>query len=458
MNSTLSRRDFLRTASTAASAAALAPSQVLTRAADAPRPFASAGKPAILGGTPVRKTPFPAWPVFDQTEETALRDVLRSGKWFRGYGSKVNEFEEAYARLMGARHCIATANGTSALLASLGGLEIGPGDEVLLPPYTFVATLNVILVNHALPVFVDSDLATFQMDATKIPGALSERTAAIIPVHLGGGAADMDAILEQARPRQIPVVEDACQSHLAEWKGHKVGTLGTTGCFSFQASKNLNCGEGGAVLTNDEAVAERCYAFHNNCRPRGRASYNFSYLGGRGANLRLTEFQAALLLAQMKRLEAQSRVREQNAAHLSRGLERIPGLAPARMYPGCTRNAYHLFMFRYQPEGFGGLTRARFLEALAAEGIPASPGYSPLNRERFILETLASRAYRRIYPPEVLSGWEERNRCPVNEQLCQQAVWFTQTMLLGPRQDMDDILAAVEKIHAHASELAEPKA
>jgi dTDP-4-amino-4,6-dideoxygalactose transaminase len=414
---------------------------------------AGAEKPALLGGRPVRGAPFPSWPVVDEREDKALLEVLHGGKWYRGDGQTVSRFEEAYARLTGARHCIATANGTSALYASLAGLDVAPGDEVILPPYTFVATLNVVLLQYALPVFVDSDPETFQMDARKLETALTQRTAAIIPVHLGGNACDLDMILEVSRRRKVPVVEDACQAHLGEWRGRKLGTLGATGCFSFQASKNLNSGEGGAILTSDDELAERCWAFHDNARPR-QGARGLAPRGGRGANLRLTEFQAGLLLAQMTRLEAQSKIREENARYLTRQLGEIPGILPARMHEGCTRNAYHLYMFRYRPEPFAGLSRAKFLEALAAEGVPCSPGYSPLNRQPFVRATLASRAYQRLFPKEVLDGWEERNRCPANDRLCEEAVWLTQTMLLGPRQDMDDIVAAIRKIQASAADLA----
>lgn len=438
MGHTISRRGFL----TVAAGAAAAPSVF---AADAERP-------ALLGGRPVRATPFPSWPVVDQREEKALLDVLHGHKWYRGDGQTVGRFEEAYARLTGARHCIATANGTSALCASLAGLDVAPGDEVILPPYTFVATLNVVFLQYALPVFVDSDPDTFQMDARKLESAITERTAVIVPVHLGGNACDLDAILEIAGRRKLPVLEDACQAHLGEWRGRKLGTLGAAGCFSFQASKNLNSGEGGAILTNDDALAERCWAFHDNARARrGRPA---PPLGGRGANLRLTEFQAGLLLAQMTRLEEQSRARDENARYLTRQLREIPGILPERMHAGCTRNAWHLYMFRYQAERFAGLPRDQFLKALAAEGIPCSGGYTPLNKQPFVRATLASRAYRRVCPPEVLAGWEERNRCPANDRLCEEAVWLTQTMLLGPRQDMDDVAAAIRKIRASAAELA----
>lgn len=380
-------------------------------------------------------------------------DVLRAGKWSRGNGRNVNSFEDAYARLMGAKHCLAAANGTSALLTSLAALEIGPGDEVIVPPYTFVATINVILARHAMPVFVDTDPETFQIDARKIEAAITPRTVALMPVHLGGNAADVDAVMAIARKHNLSVIEDACQSHLAEWRGRRVGTFGTTGCFSFQASKNLNSGEGGAILTNDPALLEKCFAFHNNSRSRVTAgTTNFSYAAA-GLNLRLTEFQGALLLAQMTRLEAQAKLRDQNAQHLTELLREIPGILPARSYDGCTRNAYHLYMFRYRKEQFADLPRADFLKALRAEGIPASGGYAPLNKEPFLKNTFQSRGYQTVYGKERIARWEERNHCPANDQLCEEAVWFTQNMLLGAREEMEQIAEAIGKIQAHAGGL-----
>jgi dTDP-4-amino-4,6-dideoxygalactose transaminase len=309
-----------------------------------------------------------------------------------------------------------------------------------------------VLARHALPVFVDSDLETFQIDARKVAGAITDRTRVILPVHLGGAAADLDTILAAASAKGLPVVEDACQSHLAEWKGRKVGTLGRAGCFSFQASKNLNCGEGGAIITSDEALAQACYAFHNNSRGRQTVGADFSYQAS-GLNLRLTEFQAALLVAQMTRLEEQAKWRDANGAYLTRLLGEIPGIAPAKMYAGCTRNAYHLYMFRYDASAFAGLTRAGFLKALRAEGVPASGGYSPLDKEPFLTNVMNGRGYQRIYGKATLDAWRERTRCPQNDRLCNEAVWFTQTMLLGPREDMDQIAAAVRKIQRFARDL-----
>lgn len=445
MKNTLSRRKFIGTVVAGSTITAVRPSHARVRRTG----VQSAS--ALLGGTPVRRQPFPSWPVADAREEKALVDLVRSGKWF--HGQNVASFETAYAKLAGAKGCLATANGTSALITSLSALGIGPGDEVIVPPYTFVATINAVLLMHAMPVFVDTDIETFQIDARKIEQALSAKTRAIIPVHLGGAAADMDTVLAAAKKRNVTVIEDACQAHLAEWRGRKVGTYGRTGCFSFQASKNLNSGEGGAILTDDEELLEAGYRFHNNSRGRRNTGADFSYQNT-GANLRMTEFQAALLLAQMTRLEEQSRTREQNAAYLTSLLKQIPGITPARMYEGCTRNAYHLYMFRYDAALFSGLPRAAFLKALRAEGVPASGGYSPLNKEPLILAALSRSGLEGAYSKARLDGWREQNRCPQNDRLCTEAVWLTQTMLLGPKRDMDDIAEAIRKVQAHAGQIA----
>jgi perosamine synthetase len=226
MSNDLTRRNLLGVASTGLLA---------TRVA---RPI-STDKLAVLGGRPVRTAPFPSWPVVADNDERAWMKVLRGGKWNRYDGDCARRFEETWAATLGAKHCLATANGTSALIISLNALGIGPGDEVIVPPYTFVATVNAVLIQHAMPVFVDTDPETSQIDARKIETAITERTRCILPVHLGGSPADLDAILEIGRKHNIPVLEDACQAHLAEWRHRKVSTLGALGCFSFQASKNF---------------------------------------------------------------------------------------------------------------------------------------------------------------------------------------------------------------------------
>lgn len=447
MKSNLTRRRFLTATSAGAAVAGLTGWQSRLFAT----PAGASDQLALLGGRPVRSAPFPSWPVIGESEEKALLDVLRSRRWNRSGGSYVERFEKTWAGQLGSQHCLATASGTSALAVALNALEVGPGDEVLLPPYTFGACVNVILLQHALPVFVDTDRETFQLDAGKIAAAITKNTRLLMPVHLGGSAANLDVILPLAKKHQLPVLEDACQSHFAEWRGRKLGTLGDLGCFSFQGSKNLNAGEGGAIVSNNAALIEICQSFHSQGRPTTASS--FSYVRN-GDNRRLTEFQGALLLAQLARLEEQARTREQNAAYLTQQLGEIPGIKPARMYEGCTRNAYHLYMFRYDQAQFSNLPRERFLKALQAEGIPCSFGYTPLNKEPFLKQTLQSRAYRRIYSAKEIADLAARNQCPENDKLCQEAVWLTQNLLLGSKQDMDHIAAAVGKIHKQSALLA----
>jgi dTDP-4-amino-4,6-dideoxygalactose transaminase len=437
----LSRRLFLGAASAAAAMRA--------RAA---RAAAVDDKPALLGGAPVRREAFPGWPVVGKNDEEQWMDVLRSKEWYRRGGHYVDDFEKAWADKLGAKRCVATNGGTTALWSALNALEIGPKDEVIVPPYTFIATVNVVLLQYALPVFVDSDRATSQIDAEKIEAAITPRTRAIMPVHLGGSVANMDRVLEVARKHNVAVIEDACQSHLAEWRGRKVGTLGDLGCYSFQASKNLNCGEGGALLTNNPELAARAEAFHNNGNVL-RRDPNGQERNLHGCNLRMTEFQGALLLSQMERLERQARTREQNAQYLSKMLDEVEGVEPARMYEGCTRNAYHLYMFRYHAEAFAGLPRERFLRAMDAEGIPCSGGYNPLNRDPFLKNTFSSRAFQAIYSEREIREWDQRNHTPENEKLCQEAVWIGQSRLLGSKRDMEQVAEAVRKIRKHAAAL-----
>lgn len=409
-----------------------------------------AGKPALLGGTPLFARGSASWPVFDEKEEKALVDVVRSGHWFRGNGDNVKRFEQTYARVTGTKFCLATSSGTGALQTSLAVLGAGPGDEVVLAPYTFVATLNVILNMHALPVFVDSDLETAQIDARKIDAAITSDTVAMIPVHLAGNVADLDAIMKISKARNIPVIEDTCQSHLAEWRGKKAGSYGATGCFSFQASKNLNCGEGGAIITGDEDLYEKCFAYHWNGSGR-----NQKYAGTmHGTKFLMTEFQAAVLSTQLARLEQQTEARERNARHLASLLSEIPGIRPASSYPGCTRNVYHGLVFRYDKERFANLPREKFLRALGAERVPAGAGYDALNRRRYLKNALNSRGYQRIYSRQRLSQWEERNQCPANDRLCQEAVWLAPTTFLSDQAHMEQIAGAIARIQAHAGELA----
>ncbi|MGC9329247.1 MAG: DegT/DnrJ/EryC1/StrS family aminotransferase [Candidatus Hinthialibacter sp.] len=444
--SKIQRRRFMQS-TTAAGLALAAPSVWAENAGEN-------GTLALLGGKPVRTKPFLSWPIIDESYEKDWMDVLHKRGWCRLNGDYVSRFEKEYAEMLGVKDCIATCNGTNALIGSLNGLEIGPGDEVLVPPYTFVATINVVLMQHALPVFVDTDPKTFQMDADKIEERITDRTRAIIPVHLGGNVCDIDKIMAIAKKHNLAVIEDACQAHIAEWKGKKVGTFGNSGCFSFQVTKNLSSGEGGAIISDDIKLMDRIYSYHSNGRERTN-TYGFRYINN-GTNMRMTEFQGVLLLQQLGKLVERARTREENAAYLTNQLKEIPGIAPEEMYEGCTRNAYHLYMFRYDSSQFAGVSRGKFMQALRKEGIPCSSGYSPLNKEPFIESSLKSRAFQTVFSEEHLNRYRKENECPANDRLCnEEAVWFMHYMLLGDRRDMDEIAGAIRKIHHNAQKLAQ---
>lgn len=396
-------------------------------------------KLAVQGGEPLRTRSWPTWPIWDEGEIEAVTEVVRSGKWFAGSGSKGKEFAELFGRLHQAKHVVPCCNGTQAIEVALRAAGVKAGDEVITTPYTFIATVSATVNINAVPIFADIDPGTFNLNPAAAEAAITDRTRAIIGVHIGGGPADLDALTDLARRKNLILIEDAAQAHLAEWKGRPVGAIGKAGTFSFQASKNLNAGEGGVVVTDDDETFDRAWSLVNCGRVRNGGWYEHRMLSG---NYRLPEWNAAILLAQARRLEAQTDRRTENALYLAQQLSEIEGIRPLTRDPRVTRHAYHLFIFRYNREAFGGnLTREEFLAALKAEGIPCSPGYSPLYRSpAFKIDTAthpfpARIDYASMHLPEVEKG-------------CDEAVWLTQGMLLAERSDMDDIVAAIRKIQA----------
>lgn len=405
---------------------------------------------AVAGGEPVRTRPFPGWPVFGQREEEALLTVLRSGKWGRTSGDEAAKFEQAFAAMHDARHGIAVVNGTTSLRIALLASEIEEGDEVIVPPYTFIATAGAVIEANAAPVFVDIDPDTYCLDPVRVEEAITPRTRAIIPVHLAGQAADMDALISLARRHGLTIIEDAAHAHGAEYRGKKLGSLGDVGSFSFQSSKNLTSGEGGILITNDEAMERKCRSLHDCGRISGGAWYEHAFLS---ANHRMTEFQAALLSVQLEALEEQTRRRDANGRYLNEKLAQIPGIRPLLRGRGETLHAYHLYVFRIEPQVFG-LPRDRFLQALCAEGIPASAGYTRALYEQPLF------AEKRFGPYTGACGYKNSiaanaASCPVTEQACKvEACWLTQSVLLGSREDMDDIVCAVAKVYENRAALS----
>jgi dTDP-4-amino-4,6-dideoxygalactose transaminase len=447
-----SRREFVKINSMAGLGATVALGVAPTLIANC---SSDTGTPAIMGGQAVRTKEWPGWPIWNpETDEKQILEVLRSGVWSRA--GVVTEFEKKWAEAIGTKRCLAVVNGTNAISAALINLGIGGGDEVIVPPYTFIATIAAVLQTGAMPVFVDTDQETFQIDAEKIEAKITPRTRAIVPVHILGLPANMERIMAIAKKHNLLVVEDACQGWLAEINHKKVGSFGNAGCFSFQNSKNIPIGEGGAIVSDDDEFMDRCYSYHNYGNPYGTVVGDIgSGTIIAGTKLRMAEYQAAIGLAQMQRLEGQTTKRNENAAYLQSQLKKIPGILPYKLYKNVTRAAFHLFPFRYKKEEFEGLTRGDFLKALNAEGIPCSGGYTPLNKMPFLANAFKTKNFQKMYPPEMLdyNKYMEQNQCPVNDNLCEEAVWFAQSMLIAEKSDMDDIVTAIKKIHANAGKL-----
>lgn len=441
MKKEFSRREFVKKNSLAGMGVYLGAGLTPSVFADNVR---TAETPAILGGQKIRTKGWPGWPMWiPETDEKQLIEVMRSGVWSRS--KVVADFEQKWAQLIGAKRCLTVVNGTNALIAAVHNLDLGAGDEIILPPFTFIATPLAVLNNGAIPVFADIDENTWQIDPKKIEEKITPRTKAILPVHIYGIPADMEKIMAIAKKHNLLVVEDACQAWLAEINHKKVGTFGNAGCFSFQNSKHIPMGEGGAIVSDDEKFMDRCQSYHN--------------YGGKilGTKLRLAEYQAAIGLAQLKRLEEQTERRNANADYLRSKLKDIPGILPNKLYAGVTKGSYHLFPFRFKKDEFKGMTRSDFIRAMGAEGIPCGAGYSAgLNTAPFIKDAFESKNYKKMYPAETLD-WNRylaNNQCPVNDRLCNdETVAFGQRMLLAERSDMDDIVKAIEKIHSNAGKI-----
>lgn len=446
----MNRRSFLKT--TAVAGAGMAATLSRVTGVTPAIAHTTIGKPALLGGKPVHTGGWLPWPQWRQEWEPKMLEVYRSCKWFRSSGPNVAEFEKRYAELLGAKKCLATASGTTALMVALHVMGVDAGDEVIVSPYTFIATYNAILNAKALPVFADTDPATLTMDPTTIESRITERTRCIMPVHIFGMPCDMDPIIAIARKHKLAVVEDSCQAWLAEYKGRKCGTIGDLGCFSFQESKHIPSGEGGAITSMSEELIDKCNSFHNCGRACGTNKGNGSFT--RGNNYRMTQAQALLLLVQIEKLQKETEIRRANADHLSANLAKIPGITPARL-PENSRAIWHLYPFRYDAQQFNGLSHDKFMKALSAEGISCSSVYHEQYFDGVLDEAIASRGFKRLWSAERLKAYRDTFKdLKGNKQVCETTVAVTQNMLLAERGDIDHIIEAIRKIHAHAAELA----
>jgi dTDP-4-amino-4,6-dideoxygalactose transaminase len=386
--------------------------------------------------------------VFDHSDEAAVLDALRSGRWGSRFGEGYGRaFTDRLEAMHGCRRAIATANGTVALEVALKAVGVQPLDEVIVPAYTFLATATAVTALGAIPVFADIDPETYTLDPASVATRVSPRTRAIVPVHIAGQPADMDGISAVATANGLRVVEDAAQAIGAAWRGRQVGAIGDAGTFSFQSSKNLNAGEGGAIVTDDDTIADRAWSLANCGRSPSGAWYQHELAG---SNHRLTELQAALLLTQFGRLPEQMIRRERSARLLETGISDIPGLTTQVRPEGVTTHARHLFVMRYDASAFGDRPRSWFIRAMRAEGVPCSPGYEvPLHRMPGVLAArktwsdIARATGRAIGVPTDPDAEDLPNTDRASRE---EGVWLGQSLLLGSDADMADVITAAHRI------------
>ncbi len=400
---------------------------------------------AINGGPKTIDKNFP-WPIFDETDVNAVADVVRSGNWGNpNCNDLVKDFEDEFASYCGTKYALTCVNGSVALRIALLACGVRPGDEVIIPPYTFIATSSIVLEANCVPVFVDIDPDTYNLDPSQIESAITKNTKAIIPVHFAGQSCDMDKIMAIAKKYNLRVIEDAAHGHGAEYKGRKLGSIGDAGCFSFQSSKNLTSGEGGIITTNDEKLYDMMNSLRNVGRVKGGQWYEHHNLG---CNYRITQLQAALLSSQLKRLEEQTKLRHDNGTFLNSLLEKIDGIKPLARGLGETLHSYHIYIFKYDKSKFNNLAKSKFAEALAAEGVPSFMGYpQPLYKQPLFQE----KNFMCYAIPEHVDFINVF--CPVTEKACyEEAVWIMQNSMLGTKEDMMKFTEAIIKIQKAVTE------
>ena len=406
-------------------------------------------KLAIFGGSTVGKVTPSNWPVHDQREIDAVTEVVKSGKWGLG-GTKVGEFEEAFAKYCGTKYGIAAANGTITLRLALEALGVGPGDEVILPGLTFQATAASVLDVNAVPILVDVDPRTYNIDPEAIKAAITPRTKCIVPVHLYGRVADMDAIMDIANKHNLFVLEDCAHQHGSEWDGKRVGSIGNIGSFSLQAFKILNAGEGGVLTTNDDRLSDLLYSLRHTGTPVRPDAPSIQ-----SGNYRITEFQAAILLAQMTRLDEQNALRDKNVLYMEDKLKDVEGIRVLYRSPKITKQSYFRWVLQYDTKAWEGIPISKFLEAFYAEtenSIQCSKPYTQLN-DSFAYRPHSKKTHN--LSPEYWKAIDpKRFDLPVCKRAVEEeAFCFYQTILLADRQSCDNIVNSIKKIRDNMSEL-----
>jgi dTDP-4-amino-4,6-dideoxygalactose transaminase len=407
---------------------------------------------AINGGPAVRTTPYPAWPEPDDACVEAVTEVVRSGEWggFPEPGVHGAAFEEAFAAYQGAAHGVLMMNGTVTMEVACKALDIGWGDEVIVPALTFAATAYAPMAAGALPVFVDVLPETWCLDPEQVEAAVTERTKAILPVHLGHQMADMDRVMEIARRHGLAVIEDCAHAHGQRWRDQGAGCIGDMGSFSHQSSKILTSGEGGTLLTNDEALARRAHSIIDCGRAKDPDEKEYTF----GANYRLSELNAALLVVAMERFPAQRAARAEAGKAFEDMAAQIPGVRVMPHDERITRWSFYNYILAIDPEAFAGATNEIVCAAMEAEGVPAEVQYPSMNRYELFQPSLSrlpvAVAHADRLDPSTMSF-------PVAEAAGQrESVYFMETVFRDGERGITDAAEALAKVQRHAAELPQP--
>lgn len=410
----------------------------------------SSSRLALLGGAPVRTDSWPQWPARGPEEEQAVIAALRDGDWggFPLPNERSATFAAAFAERHHCEHALCVANGTVSLEVALQAMGVEPGAEVIVPAYTFEATASAALFAGCVPVFADIDAETWCIDVESAGALITERTQAIVPVHLAMTIADLDAIGSLAGKHGLVVLEDCAHAHGARWRGRGVGSWGDAGSFSFQTSKLMTAGEGGIVTTSDNAVLDGLHALVNCGRRRPGAAETAAIIGH---NYRMTDLQAAILEVQLRRLDDQHAIRAANSQRLRAAIEDIEGLTNLRIDDRVTTQAIYQFVLRFDSNAFAGIDRDVFVAALQAEGVPADGRFYESLPVSELLRPDPAR-----YPAwSAAPAGAPAPDCPNAARAAyRESVWLPHQLLLGTEADVDDVVEAMLKVRHGAGDLA----
>ncbi|MCA1028635.1 DegT/DnrJ/EryC1/StrS family aminotransferase [Cytobacillus kochii] len=368
------------------------------------------------------------WPYFSEAELMQLTEVLNSGNWWRGNGDKVIEFENKFANFHKATYGLGVTNGTHAILLALKALGLKPGDEVIVPSFTFISTILPIMELGGIPIPVDVEPNTFCISPSEIKKAITNKTVGIIPVHMAGNICRMKEICEISKKNNLFIIEDACHAHGAEYNYKKAGSFGDFGVFSFQALKLMTSGEGGCLITSDKDLYNKVQVLHNVGRPLGDTNYQHVNMG---SNFRMSEFQAAVLIPQLERISSQNKIRLENGKSLTKSLSSYSEFIPQTIDPLCNLHSYYMYMFYYNAHKLE-LSREELINELNNRGIPAYRAYSQVNETEVFKRYIAGlgKEYSSLL----------KNNYPNSQNISNNVVWIHHRILLDKSEDISNVL------------------